>query len=208
MKIIYSTNELENAIDYLEQVNCYHERIEFKHRFKWLMISIHGALYGFCVLAVKGTNAARTVYKPLESFSKKRLGQIREEITTKYSDGIDDSYIDIYAQHEHGLLLAIYDVLDRCQDLSYMTQFSNSEALILNSEQQIAIDKMINFRNQFAHFKPSHYGITGDYDQEIIRPILEVIKFLALDCNNVMYYQDDQRERVEQVFSKLLTPKD
>lgn len=204
LTITYSSNELENAIDYLEQACSFHEQKDYEHRFKWLMISLHGALYGFCVLAVKGTSPTQTVYKPLDKVinNKARLREARE-LASKYYNITDERYFDIYVQLENGKLLDIYNVLERCQNESDMNMFTSSKVLVLTDTQRIAIGKLVMHRNQFAHFKPMQYAITGDYDHEIVNPTLEAIKFLALECNNVMYYKDEQRDRVEKVFSKL-----
>ena len=52
--------EETNALDYLEQ--AHHHVLETEKRtlaWKWVAITLHGALYGFAVCAVKGTDPAR-----------------------------------------------------------------------------------------------------------------------------------------------------
>ena len=70
-QIVYRTNEVENAIDYLEQSAKFFEDVENPHRFKWLMISLHGALYGFGICAIKGTRSYHNVIKEINMKSKK-----------------------------------------------------------------------------------------------------------------------------------------
>lgn len=41
----YSTDELENAIDYLEQAAEFYRNKENKHLFKWLINSARGIIY-------------------------------------------------------------------------------------------------------------------------------------------------------------------
>jgi len=202
MKIVYRTDELENAIDYLEQVAHFYLDSQFQHRFKWLMITLHGALYGFGVLAIKGTNAAETIYKDF-SMKKGKLQELRKTVAELH-DETDEGYINIYVQAEHGQLLAIYDILEKCQTESYMNRYYNSKKLILSEEQKVAINQMIIYRNQFAHFKPALYAIMGDYIIDVVYPVLEVIKFLALDSHNVMYYEKEQEDRVQQALEKVL----
>lgn len=57
-------SEESNALDYLEKT------VEFIHRadtdsmdWKWVFLSLHGALYGFMICALKGTDPARVVRK-------------------------------------------------------------------------------------------------------------------------------------------------
>ena len=61
-------SEESNALDYLEKT------VEFIHRaetnstdWKWVILSLHGALYGFMICALKGTDPARVVV-----YTKKR----------------------------------------------------------------------------------------------------------------------------------------
>jgi hypothetical protein len=56
----YRTNELENAVESLEQAARFH-RSRLRHRWKWLMIALHGAMYGFSVCAVRGTDPDRVM---------------------------------------------------------------------------------------------------------------------------------------------------
>jgi len=56
----YRTDEKENTIDFLEATARFGAG-RTKHKWKWIAISIHGALYGFAILAVKGTDPASVV---------------------------------------------------------------------------------------------------------------------------------------------------
>lgn len=56
----YRTNELENAIESLEQAARF-QRSHLRHRWKWLMIALHGAIYGFAGCAVRGTDPDRVM---------------------------------------------------------------------------------------------------------------------------------------------------
>ncbi|RAI89544.1 hypothetical protein DET54_11412 [Paenibacillus pabuli] len=67
----YRTDELEDAIDYLEKASLFYLDKNYQHHFKWLMVALHGVLYGFGILAIKGSNPSATVYKSLERQIKK-----------------------------------------------------------------------------------------------------------------------------------------
>lgn len=51
----YRLDEKENAIDFIESAATYYSR-SHPHKWKWLTISLHGALYGFAILAVQSTD--------------------------------------------------------------------------------------------------------------------------------------------------------
>lgn len=56
----YRTNEIENAINSLEHAALVY-RSRSEHKWKWLMISRHGAVYGFAICALRGTNPDRVM---------------------------------------------------------------------------------------------------------------------------------------------------
>jgi len=54
----YRTDEKENAIDYLEAAATFKANNR-AHKWKWLSIALHGALYGSAVLCIQGTDPNR-----------------------------------------------------------------------------------------------------------------------------------------------------
>jgi len=54
----YRTDERENAVDFLWTAASFYSG-SHPHKWKWLTISLHGALYSFAVLAVTGTDPDR-----------------------------------------------------------------------------------------------------------------------------------------------------
>jgi len=48
-------NDISNAVDFLEKTNIFLEE-NYDSKWKWSSIALHGALYGFSILAIKGTN--------------------------------------------------------------------------------------------------------------------------------------------------------
>lgn len=167
---VYRTDELENAIDFLEQASIFYNNKENPHRFKWVCICLHGALYGFAVSNVRGTDPVNRVL--VESKKKKEF-------------------------HERDLK-GIWSVLELCKDKEMLpTEFGR--VLELDENKTAAIVKVINYRNSFSHFKPSGYSIMGSLD-EIVGPILEVIYFFAFESNNILYSSRGQKERIQQAF--------
>lgn len=201
---VYVTDELENAIDYLEKAAEFFQEGNDQHRFKWLMITLHGALYGFGICNIQGTNPIETVLKPLKA-SKRKLKEAKKDnsksILDKPSDNQVFNFINYYIE---GKVLSIREILKRCQSSDYMMQHNEmSKVLCLTSKQETAIDFLIDYRNDFAHFKPAAYCITGNYDEDIILPVVEVIKFLALDSNNINYSEMKLEEKIRKALNKF-----
>lgn len=192
----YRTDELENAIDYLEQAAKFYKE-HSRHQFKWLMISLHGALYSFGVCAIQGSNPVDNVYKELTD--KKR----QEIIKSKRKLQNDPILEDYFLQVTHGSLLSIGAVIKRCQSKDYMCKFVNSKLLTLTDNQKAGIEMLTDFRNDFVHFKPKSHGYIMDYIVGIVMPVLEVIRFLALESNNIIYYGDKTKERVTNALNEF-----
>ena len=54
--------EESNALDYLEKASFFIKQTESDNvAWKWVIISLHGALYGFAICACKGTNPERVI---------------------------------------------------------------------------------------------------------------------------------------------------
>ncbi len=59
-----SLSEETNALDYLEQAYHYTQQTEKKDiAWKWVILRLHGALYGFTICACKGTNPDNVIFK-------------------------------------------------------------------------------------------------------------------------------------------------
>ncbi len=65
-------SEESNALDYLEKTVEFIRRVETSQtNWKWVILSLHGALYGFMTCALKGTDPDRLAFK--DKYGKKRL---------------------------------------------------------------------------------------------------------------------------------------
>ncbi|MEH7084797.1 hypothetical protein V7139_18950 [Neobacillus drentensis] len=198
---ILRTDELENAIDYLEKAAYHFNNRENDYWFKWLMISLHGALYGFGVCAVKGTSTERVLVMKL---GKKKIEQKKKEILDYFKNdlGFDveghEERLESTVWYNVSQLLGINDILDYCQSEVYMMQRLDSKVLKITELQQEAINKMILYRNDFAHFKPKGLSVITEGADWIVKEVVGVIRFLALESGNVTYFDEENRDKVIQ----------
>jgi hypothetical protein len=204
MKEILRTDELENAIDYLEKATFHFNNKEDAYWFKWLMISLHGALYGFGVCAVKGISPERVLKL---KFKKSKFEQKKKEMVEFYKNElgfkIEGAVLDSTIEYNLSQLLGIWDILELCQDESYMMQRLDSKILKITERQKEAITKMTDYRNDFAHFKPKGLSVITEGADWIIKEVVDVIKFLALESNNVTYFDRSNIDRVEQLLNEF-----
>ncbi len=156
-------SEESNALDYLEQAYNYMIRTEKdKNAWKWVIITLHDALYGFAICACKGTNTENVV-------KKNRKGDER--------------------------LISFYEALGRCKSNKY---------LHLSKQQDDSIDKIKEFRDNFAHYIPAGWLIEIHGMPQITLDALSVIRFLSIDTDNYHLTQNQKRRIKSIVFRSNL----
>jgi hypothetical protein len=63
-----------------------------------------------------------------------------------------------------------------------------------------------NIRNEFEHFTPRTWIMMDlQYFSQVVRPVLRVIHFIALESNYIYYLEDDERPaRIKQVVERIV----
>jgi hypothetical protein len=202
---ILRTNEVENAIDYLEKAAYYYNNRKDTYWFKWLMISLHGALYGFGVCAVKGINTERVLEMKLGKAKQEKMKkEFAEYFKNKFGYEIEEKLLNSSAEYQLKQLIGIKDILEYCMDETYMMQRLDSKVLKITEQQRIAINSMVLHRNDFAHFKPTAISVILEGEEWVIKEVVDVIKFLALESNNVNYRNRDNKEKTNQIFEQFM----
>ena len=162
-----------NAIDYLYRADFFISQTE-KDRtaWKWVIISLFGALYGFAICALKGTDYHNVL----------KRGKNGEIIKTKNGE----------------LLISFDAAIKLCQNPLYMNMTVMSKCLILTDAQKESIRKLKDvLRNRFEHFIPTGWSIEIHGLPEISLNILEIIYFLALESGNYTYLNDFQKRKIK-----------
>jgi hypothetical protein len=145
-------DERGNAIDSLEMAGVFLEQIPPLIKWKWVIIAMQQALYGFAILAIKGTYPRKRV-----------MGK----------DG--------------KRLITIWEALRRCEDPQWMKQHRDSKVLARTQEEATAIRFLVSeFRNNFEHFQPAAWSIEVSGMPRVVNHVIHVIRFLALESNNVL----------------------
>ncbi|MGM0888975.1 MAG: hypothetical protein ACQEW5_18835 [Bacillota bacterium] len=142
-------NEFDNAIDYLEKASFHYNNRKDKYWFKWLNISLHGALYGFGVCAVQGSSESLRV---LKTPGKKKINEFLPLLNELYLTP-DDPYPNDHQAvlaDEHALALmmrlaesdlnGIGTILTKCEDPDIMMQNTESKVLKKTETQNRAIE--------------------------------------------------------------------
>ena len=164
---------LSNSTDYLRQAVRFLDEVDNDPMmWKWVVIALHGALYGFAICACKGTNPERVTLKPKKEKASKKQNRPR--------------------------LITFDQALERCQDPNVMGLYCDSKPLVLDTNQEKAMDMLKQvLRNEFEHFIPKVWSIELLGMPAIAYHVLIVIRFLALDTGNVTYCDQQDRREVE-----------
>ena len=164
-------DEKINAIDYLEKALSFIKETEHDlMAWKWVVISLHNALYAFAICACAGSNPY--LVAPI-SKSGKNAGKQQ--------------------------LISFGKALEYCQNPSLMEMYTFSKYLKLTDSQKEAINWLKDeFRDNFEHFSPKGWSIELHGMPQVIIDILDIIRFLALETRNI-HLNSTQKRKIKSV---------
>ncbi len=166
-------DEKINAIDYLEKAHIsIKESTNDKMAWKWAIIALHNALYGFAICACAGTTPDIVAPKIQKGKNK---GQRQ--------------------------LISLNKALKYCQNPQYMNKYVFSKHLILSNNQKDSINWVTErLRNQFEHFSPKGWSIELHGITHISIDILDIIRFLTVDTKNIRFSPTQLRKIKSLIF--------
>jgi len=177
------TDEYEEAVSTLEMVSEFASTVcKDKSRWKWVIIALHNAFQGFMVLALRTGNG---------------LAVLTEKNAQAWLNALENN--GPYPEKEK---------LDTCLGLYKKIKndkmFANGKGkkLVSTQNQDRSVEKLNQFRNEFIHFVPKGWSIEVSGFPGICLDCLEIIKFLALDSENIRWDEQELRSRCEHALSK------
>lgn len=183
MEVWFRTDEFKEATLSLEKVAETSEQIvNDLSQWRWLIISLHNALQGFMVLALRGTNS-------LSILTKKSA----EEWLVAYEDG---GHLPTYEKLDSFLNLYKKIKSDR------MLMYGHSQIFVPQGSQGRSIKKINKFRNEFIHFIPKGWSIELSGMPRICTDCLSIIEFLGWDSGNVVWHECLIKKRAEKALNK------
>jgi hypothetical protein len=151
-------DERINAIDYLERAYGFIKQVDSDPlAWKWTIIALHGALYGFAICACAGSSP--DLVAPI---IKKGKNQGKRQ------------------------LISFNKALEYCQNSNVMEMYVFSKTLVLTASQNESVEWLKNeFRDNFEHFSPKSWSIELHGITHIVIDILDIIRFLAIETRNI-----------------------
>ena len=170
------TDEYRDAIVSLQLVSELLPRVRAsQYLWKWIVISMHNALQGFMVLALKGTDSLRVL---TEKNARKWLEAY------KRGDGS-------YPKPRMDLFPKLYDKVKS----DAMMIYGISRKLEPSESQDESAARLIDLRNGFVHFTPKLLSLDITGLPIVIRDVAEIIEFLGFESKNVVWYEEIEEEQ-------------
>ena len=208
-------DSVENAVDSLESILSFLERTN-NIKWKWILFSLYHSLYMFCVINLTGSNYKQVLrnYNNEDNRIQVRKGndswKISKRVKRESGKGYTIEWVTLNTQPEtlnpqqvneqnpniiennkDEFLISIYTALARVQDgYIWMSRDPISKPLVLTNEECDSIDQLVYFRDKFQHFIPVMWSYEIDIFKKICLDVLRVIEFLALETNQIDYYED------------------
>ena len=175
-KSVLSLNERDNAIDYLRMaIRSLAELCDNPYAWKWVLISLHGAIYGFAV------SAARVEYRRQDE----SIGSNVIERRVKGRKVI-----------EYRESLRSFDAIIKICESKLMGEKSSlSSPLVLSLEQRRALRDLKFGRNRMAHFAPML--LVDVPDGKMVEHCLQVVEALALKVG--IHRSIDERKNIKRL---------
>ena len=181
----FETNETQEAVLSLQMMS---EQLDHlaktgnKHCWTWIIIGLHTALNGFMVLALSGTNSLNVFP---ENYAKQWLTAYYSN-SGKYPEPRLDCFLNLYNKIKS----------------EKMNLYTNSKIFIPRGTQDSSVEKLNSLRNDFIHFFPKNWLIEPSYFIQIVYDCLDIISFLAFDCGNVMWQEEDLETQTRELIEK------
>jgi len=149
---------------------------------KWIVISLHNAVQGFMVLALKNSNSI-SVLRPSNSCG--------ETDTTHVSDQLVD-FLELYK---------------RVKSETWVNQFTTGNVFRPSGTQGGSVKTLNRLRNEFVHFTPKSWRLDQSLILEMPRIVddcVRMLAFLAFESKNVQWYREvDQRIETQYAIASL-----
>jgi hypothetical protein len=185
MEKYLKTNEFEEAVSALEMVaELVTGMTDDRYRWKWIILSVHQALQGFMVLALRCGDGLR----PLKD-------KVAAAWLQAYRQGGE------YPREELDSFLNLYKKIKSDRMLFYQ----HSMKFLPVGTQGWSVKKLNSLRNDFIHFLPRAYLLEISGVPQICLDCLELVEFLGWQCGNILWHNETWSDRARTAITKSMS---
>ena len=176
------TDEVQDALASLELVaETLPRTMSTIHLWKWVVISLHNALQGFMVLALKGPDGLR----PLTEKSSTEWMEAYTKGNVPYPEPRLDWFPNLYTKVKS----------DTMKIYGHSREFSPS------GTQEQSVERLNELRRGFVHFTPKLLALDVSVFPRMVADIASVIEFLGFESNNVLWIDESDASKAQALLS-------
>ena len=154
------------------------------HLWSWVIVSLHSALQGFMVLALRGSNNLSVL---TDECSKEWLAAL-ERGDVKYPKQKLDTFLHLYKKIKS----------------EQMNIYADSRVFNPSGTQGKSVKQLNIWRNNFVHFVPAGWMITVDGFPKIVKDCLDIIYFLSFESNNIRWHEKDLKVQTQTLIEEAM----
>jgi hypothetical protein len=168
--------EASNALDNLQTAQDFLRQVDNRPMaWKWVILSLHDALYGFMICALMGTNPDNVTY-PLRDKEGKEILDKQSSLVRR--------------------LINFRSALKRCRKDNSRGIWLRRHPLKTTPDQKHSVERLQKqFRNTFAHYQPSGWSIELFIMPDMIGDVLAVLRSLVIDTNAIVHLHLTEKEK-------------
>jgi hypothetical protein len=184
MELWLHTDEHEEAVSALEFVLESASKVATDiYRWRWIIISLHSALQGFMVIALRHTDGSGPV--PDDIITRILVAQRTKEPQPRE-------------------MLHKFLVLYRKLRSSRMDRFVHSRRFQPHGTQNRSVCRLNQLRNEFIHFTPKGWSLDVSSLPHICLDCLSVIHFLESQSGNIVWYNNTLHQRASNALTTAI----
>lgn len=179
------TDEEVDAAEAMSVAARFAEEVELDlHKWRWLIIALHGAAQGVMVMSLRHGNGLLSLTDKSAAAWMKAY-----EADTKLPPVKLDNYLNLYA---------------KVKDIELGCLGGNQRFIPFETEDE-DIERLNFIRNDFIHFTPKGWSLQIDGLPRIALATARLIGFIAADTQNIFWHSQDARERLVESHARFTT---
>jgi hypothetical protein len=183
------TNELKDAVFSLRMVaECLAKVKEESHYLKWVIIALHNTLQGFMVSALCNGNDFPVI----------------ESVKAKIIECPACGHKTELQALKNERLIPFGTLYKRIKSPYYMQRVVFGKPFRPSGTQGKSVKKLIVWmRNSFIHFTPKGLFLRPLFYLPVVKDVIDVVSFLALESGNIFFNPEVLRSQTEKLIEEI-----
>jgi hypothetical protein len=178
------TDENEEAIAALEFLAEITRALRSSaYHWKWIIIVLHNAIQCFMVIALRQSDGR---------------GPIQDKCMAKIIQALDRNEMPPREKLDDFMTLH-----KKIKTPERMRKYGRSKHLNATADEDLAMEKLNDLRNEFLHFTPRGWSLEVTGAPTLCLRCLRIVDFLVSESGTILWYEKNQRSRYDSSKTKL-----